>query len=120
MLESTAYELRCNYSAAPGNTGCDTPYTNLSSSAGGANQCAAIDATAGQEFLLVINNHAGSQAGFFLDFSGSAQLVCPTGISAITKEKLRIYPNPSAGDFLLSCASPCTKEICCCSINGDS
>jgi hypothetical protein len=39
-LLDTSNQVRCNYSAIPGSTGCDTPYTNVSSNAGQANQCA--------------------------------------------------------------------------------
>src|ERR1043165_7061844 len=65
-LSSETHELRCNYSAIPGSTGCDAKDTIKSGAAGEGNQCAAISAYQGEKFLLIVSDHSGNAAGFNL------------------------------------------------------
>ncbi|MFI5134745.1 MAG: T9SS type A sorting domain-containing protein [Chitinophagales bacterium] len=92
-------ELRCNYSAIPGPTGIDTLYTNLTSGANQANQCAALSAFPGQRLLLLVNNHSFSANGFMLSFTGSSLPCNYSAISSAGNEKISIFPNPSNGTF---------------------
>jgi gliding motility-associated-like protein len=72
IVNGTAPEVRCNYSAIPGSTGLSFPYTLTSVSAAGPNQCAPMNVVVGETYVLIINNHAGSTNGYTLDFGGTA------------------------------------------------
>ena len=72
ILNGTAPEVRCNYSAIPGLTGLSNPYTQVSVPQGGPNQCAPMNVLVGETYVLIINNHAFSNSGYTLHFGGTA------------------------------------------------
>lgn len=72
ILNGTAPEVRCNYSAIPGSTGMSFPYVLTSVPAAGPNQCAPMNVSAGETYVLLINNHANTMLGYTLNFSGTA------------------------------------------------
>jgi len=94
----TLNQLRCNYSAIPGQTGLDTGFMMISVSSGGPNQCAPLHPYVHQGFLLVVNNHANTFTGFVLTFSGTATLCNTVGVPEIKSDnKFFLYPNPTDG-----------------------
>ncbi len=72
ILNGTAPEVRCNYSAIPGSTGMSFPNTLVSVGAGGPNQCAPLPVLEGETYVLLINNHANTFLGYTLHFYGTA------------------------------------------------
>jgi gliding motility-associated-like protein len=72
IIDGTAPEVRCNYSAIPGATGMSFPYTLTSVPANGPNQCAPLPVLVGETYVLLINNHANTLLGYTLQFGGSA------------------------------------------------
>jgi large repetitive protein len=79
-LASGLTPLRCNFaslvnSSAGGLTGLNTIATQTSLGGSGPSYCAAINASAGQTFVILVNNNSGSANGYTIDFSGSTALI---------------------------------------------
>lgn len=125
ILNGTAPEVRCNYSAIPGSTGMSFPYTLISVPAGGPNQCAPMNVTAGETYVLLINNHANTLLGYTLNFSGTAviydtvkpkpvmldPLTCdpPAVLHLTLNENIRCTSlNPDGSDFYITGPAPVT------------
>ena len=91
-------EVRCNYSALAGPTGLAIGYMMTSVPAGGPNQCSPLHPYANQRFLLIVNNHAQSNSGFILAFSGTVTLCSSVGVRVIIRDRCCfLYPNPTDG-----------------------
>lgn len=67
----TTPPLRCNYSGAWQNTGLSTTALNASEGAGGPPWSSAINATAGQTFLLYIDNFSMNGLSFTLNWNNT-------------------------------------------------
>jgi len=81
ILTGAAPEVRCNFSATTGATGLSAQGTNDSEPAGGSNQSRILNVTAGQTYVLVIDNYSQNQTGYTLDFGGTASIfdnIAPT------------------------------------------
>lgn len=104
VISDVTYELRCNYSAIPGATGCDSPYTTISVNAAGPNQCAPVVVSTGEKFLLLVNNHAATSDGFELIFDSITPLApCDwTTNFSPQQSEMDLYPNPSDGNFMIA------------------
>lgn len=68
--------IRCNYASLPnstpgGLTGLSTTSASASIGAAGGSFSSAINAAAGQTFVILINNSSASTSGYTIDFSGS-------------------------------------------------
>ncbi|MBL7766532.1 MAG: gliding motility-associated C-terminal domain-containing protein [Chitinophagaceae bacterium] len=68
--------IRCNYaslanSTAGGLTGLSTSSSQASIGAGGGSFSSALPVTAGQTFVILINNASGSASGYTINFAGS-------------------------------------------------
>lgn len=87
---------------APGNTDAEEPPGCSSSS---NNFLAPIDALAGEQYILMINEFSDSGFGYTLSFTGTASLTCITG-TAYPEEKniaasLAVYPTVSTGTIFI-------------------
>ncbi len=70
-----APEVRCNFSVTPGRTGLSSAGSSASESASGNNQSTPLPVTAGQVYVLVIDNFSETQNGYTIDFGyGTASL----------------------------------------------
>ncbi len=85
--------MRCNYaslanSSAGGQTGLNLTSANASLGAAGPSYSSAISATAGQTYLILINNASSSTSGYTLNFGGTASVFdnTPPTIKADTLE----------------------------------
>jgi len=118
-LDSTTHLIRCNFSAVPGPTGCSSIGTLNSVSAGGPNQCAAVNAFQDEQFLLLINNHSGDSIGFIMNFYSDAMDSCIflTSISDVIPLEFSIYPNPAPRQVILNFPS-LVESFSLYSING--
>ncbi len=80
--------IRCNFSADNGNTGLDASNPQAGSLSWDASQppiMPGLNVTAGQTFVLVLDNYTRDQTGFTITFSGTAQIfdnTPPTLVSA--------------------------------------
>lgn len=84
ILNGTAPNVRCNYSAFPGNTGMQTGALPTSVPPAGLPWCAPLPVLVGETYVLLINNAAATPNGYTLNFSGTAQIfdnVPPTAVS---------------------------------------
>jgi len=63
--------VRCNYAGTQGPTGISAAGTCASCNAGDPPFCTALNVTAGQTLILVVDNFTQSTAGYTLDFSAS-------------------------------------------------
>ena len=73
----SATPVRCNYSATFGNTGLTLPTsaTNpLSVDASGVPTMPGVNVTAGQTFVLIVDNYSANTNGYDLTFGGSATI----------------------------------------------
>lgn len=72
----SAVPIRCNFSATYGSTGLTLPAAggNLSYNASQAPTMAGINVTAGQTFVLIVDNYSANSNGYTLSFGGSAQI----------------------------------------------
>lgn len=70
--------FRCSYAGGGGTTGLSTGSVDVSEGAGGDRFVSAINATAGQRFIMVIDNFSVSSQPFTLDWTltGGATLGC--------------------------------------------
>ncbi|MCS7078279.1 MAG: PKD domain-containing protein [Bacteroidia bacterium] len=88
IVTGAAPEVRCNFSADPGVTGLSSAGTNPSEPASGPKFSSLLPVTAGQTYVLVIDNYSQSQNGYTLDFSPSTATifdnVAPMPVSTIT------------------------------------
>lgn len=85
----TATPVRCNYSAAYGNTGMNTVCCagNTSEGAGGSAWCKSLTVSVGQTYALVIDNYTQDNTGYLLTFGGTASIwdvTNPTLTSAVS------------------------------------
>ncbi|MCX7764801.1 MAG: hypothetical protein N2253_07925, partial [Bacteroidia bacterium] len=74
---STATPIRCNYSAQYGSTGLDANNPQAGSLQWDASQppiMPGLNVTAGQTFILVVDNWTGDATGFTITFTGTAQI----------------------------------------------
>ena len=74
IMNGSAPEVRCNWSANPGSTGLQIGATQTSVGAAGPNQCSPMNVLNGETYVLMINNNSGSVNGYTLNFSGTAQI----------------------------------------------
>jgi gliding motility-associated-like protein len=72
----SATPVRCNFSATYGSTGLTLPAAggNLSYNASQAPTMAGVNVTAGQTFVLIVDNYSANSNGYTLTFGGSAQI----------------------------------------------
>jgi hypothetical protein len=74
--------IRCNYSAAAGQTGLDLPASpelpGINIGAGGAPMMPGVNVVAGQTYALLVNNFTGDQNGYSLTFDGTASIMDST------------------------------------------
>lgn len=112
IIDGTAPEVRCNYSAIPGSTGMSFPYTGTSVSAAGPNQCAPLPVLVGETYVLLINNHANTLLGYTLNFSGTAVIYDTLPPSPVALDSFTCDP-PSSLHLTLS------EPIKCASIAAD-
>jgi hypothetical protein len=68
--------LRCNYSAAAGATGLQLPAQsgNLSYSASQSPFMPGVNVTAGETYVLLVNNYTGDMTGYTITFGGTASI----------------------------------------------
>jgi hypothetical protein len=92
ILNGTAPEPRCNYSAIPGSTGLSNPYTLTSVPQGGPNQCAPMNVIVGETYVLMVNNFAGSLDGYTLTLSGTAVIYDTIAPKAVSIDPFPCYP----------------------------
>ncbi len=84
ILNNTAPNVRCNYSAFPGNTGMQVGAVATSVPPAGLPWCAPLPVLVGETYVLLINNQANTPNGYTLNFSGTAQIfdnIPPTAVS---------------------------------------
>lgn len=112
IIDGTAPEVRCNYSAIPGSTGMSFPYTGTSVSAAGPNQCAPLPVLVGETYVLLINNHANTLLGYTLNFGGTAVIYDTLPPSPVALDPFTCDP-PSSLHLTLS------EPIKCASIASD-
>jgi len=72
--------IRCNYASLPnstagGLTGLSTSIISPSIGAGGGSFSSAINAIAGQTFVILVNNSSGSSSGYQINFTGSTSQI---------------------------------------------
>lgn len=88
IVTGAAPEVRCNFSADPGVTGLSSAGTNPSEPASGPRFSTILPVTAGQTYVLVIDNYSQSQNGYTLDFSPSTAVIFdnvpPMPVSTVT------------------------------------
>ncbi len=72
--------IRCSWSSVNGNTGLGNGAVDLSESASGDSWLSTINAAAGQDYLMLIDNWSGSSSPYTLtwNLSGGASLDCTT------------------------------------------
>ncbi|MCZ2356881.1 MAG: proprotein convertase P-domain-containing protein, partial [Bacteroidia bacterium] len=81
--------VRCNYSAQYGNTGLqnsgNTSAASISVDASGSPYMPGVQVTAGQTYVLMINNYTGNSTGYSLTFGGVsiADVTPPTLLSPV-------------------------------------
>ncbi|MBA2406622.1 MAG: PKD domain-containing protein, partial [Chitinophagales bacterium] len=92
IINGTAPEVRCNYSAIPGSTGLSNPYTQTSVPQGGPNQCAPMNVLVGETYVLMVNNFAGSEDGYTLTLSGTAVIFDTIPPKAVGIDPFPCYP----------------------------
>ena len=120
--------IRCNYaslanSSAGGTTGLNNTSSSASLGASGPSYSSAITASAGQTFLILINNASASTSGYNLNFGGTASVndnvaptikadtleascTAPTYITLLLSENIRCNTLATNGsDFSLTPAS---------------
>lgn len=87
---------------APGNTDAEEPAGCSSSS---NNFLAPIEALAGEQYILMINEFSDSGFGYTLSFTGTASLTCTTGTASPEEEdpsaSLAVYPTVSTGTIFI-------------------
>jgi len=68
--------VRCNYSADAGSTGLQLPASggNISYSASDGAFMPGVNVTAGETYVLLVNNYTGDQTGYTITFGGSASI----------------------------------------------
>jgi len=88
IVTGAAPEVRCNFSVDPGVTGLSSSGTNPSEPASGPKWSSILPVTAGQTYVLVIDNYSQSQNGYTLDFTPSTASIFdnvpPMPVSTIT------------------------------------
>lgn len=67
--------VRCNYSSTAGSTGLQNGAANNTEPSNGSNQCAPLQVTAGETYVLLVNNFTNTPNGYTLNFGGSASVV---------------------------------------------
>jgi hypothetical protein len=72
----TSTPIRCDFAGGGGNTGIGSSGTNNSEDAGGSKYVKTLNITAGQTYILLINNFSSSSQPFTLAFGGTASLDC--------------------------------------------
>lgn len=89
----TSQPIRCNYSGISGTTGLTLPAQpetpSLSESGAGNPLMPGVNVTAGQTYVLLVNNYTGDQNGYTLTFGGTASIfdaTSPTIQSAFVDE----------------------------------
>ncbi len=72
----SAIPIRCNFSATYGSTGLTLPSAagNLSYNASQVPTMPGINVTAGQTFVLIVDNYSANSNGYTLTFGGTAQI----------------------------------------------
>ena len=86
---------------APGNTDVEEPAGCSSAS---NNFLAPIDALAGEQYILMINEFSDSGFGYTLSYTGTASLTCITGTAypeENTPASLTVYPTVSTGTIFI-------------------
>lgn len=66
--------VRCNYSSTAGSTGLQAGAANNVEPSNGPNQCAPLQVTAGETYVLLVNNFTNTPNGYTLNFGGSASV----------------------------------------------
>ncbi len=121
ILDGTTLPVRCNWSAATGNTGLNTTATHENETAYLPDNvtptptfCSAITCTAGQSFVLLVDNYSAGGYNYTLSFnpSGSGGTA---GIYDATGPALGSVTPPSCGNTTLSFSF--SEDIACSSVS---
>ena len=91
---------------APGNTDAEEP---PGCSSGSNNFLAPIEALAGDQYIMLVNEFSQSGHGYTLTFTGTAELSCITGIAdpelVVPRDTYTVYPTVSTGTMFIRIAS---------------
>ncbi len=74
IASGTSLPVRCNYSSTTGTTGLAAGFTGTSVNANGPPFCSPLLVSAGETYLLMVNNFTSTSSGYTLTFSGSATI----------------------------------------------
>lgn len=109
--------VRCSYAANTGNTGLGSGATDVSEDVNGNGWTSPINVTAGQTYMLMVNNWTAGGAGFNILFGGTASLgvlapaVSSTSICAGQSTILTATPSVSGGTYTWSPGGANTQTI---------
>jgi hypothetical protein len=108
---ATATPIRCNYSAQYGSTGLDANNPQSGSMQWNASQppiMPGLNLTAGQTYLLVVDNWTGDATGFTITFTGTAQIF--DNIPQVSPASNKASPIPTSSS--LPSMSPSNAPAC--------
>ena len=109
--------VRCSYAAGSGNTGLGNGALDVSEDVNGNGWTSPINVTAGQSYMLMVNNWTAGGAGFNILFGGTASLgvlapaVNSTSICAGQSAILTATPSISGGTYTWSPSGLNTQTI---------
>lgn len=109
--------VRCSYAANTGNTGLGSGAVDVSEDVNGNGWTSPINVTAGQSYMLMVNNWTAGGAGFNILFGGTASLgvlapaVNSTSICAGQSATLTATPSISGGTYTWSPGGANTQTI---------
>lgn len=72
----SATPTRCSWSASTGNTGLNTTASDVSEGAGGDKWVQQMNVTAGEIYILCVDNFSATNNGFTFSFGGTATINC--------------------------------------------
>jgi hypothetical protein len=93
ILNGTNLAVSCNFSATTGNTGLDATGTSDSEGASGSPWCQPYAVTAGETYVLLVDNYSSTSTGYELFFSNVEAGILDT----ISPALYQITSNPSCG-----------------------
>lgn len=109
--------VRCSYAANTGNTGLGSGAVDVSEDVNGNGWTSPINVTAGQSYMLMVNNWTAGGAGFNILFGGTATLgvlapaVSSTSICSGQSTVLTATPSISGGTYTWSPGGANTQTI---------
>ena len=86
ILTGAAPMVRCNFSAQYGATGLSASAANANEGAGGPPWSSQMNVTAGQTYVLIVDNWSANTNGYTLTFGGTASIFdnVPPQLSGVT------------------------------------